>query len=140
MFCAEFDADSKTVLVFFLVLIVFDFYSFEGSKMHFTGEANVCIYICIYWVLLGGFDTINASNQRTIWFCMIFQPSWFILYIIFSINSIVFYEISYNDGTASRDVTYLFTDPDKICTAYVKLNSKHVLFIRIFWFTIYFSR
>ena len=31
---------------YFLALIVFDFYSFEGSKTHFTGEANV--YICIY--------------------------------------------------------------------------------------------
>ena len=40
-FCAEFDADSKTVLVFLLALIVFDLFSFEGSKTHFTGEANV---------------------------------------------------------------------------------------------------
>ena len=69
---------------------------------------------------------------------MIFQPSFFILYFIFSINSIVFYEIFYNDVTASRvvtmtyDVTYSFTDPDEICTAYVKLNSKHILFVRIF--------
>ena len=99
-----------------------------------------CIYICIYWVLLGGFDTINAYNQRTIWFCMIFQPSWFILYFIFSINSIVFYEIFYKDVTASRDVTYLFTDPDEFCTAYVKLNSEHILFVKIFRFSIYFSR
>ena len=38
----------KLSLFFFLALIVFDFYSFEGSKMHFTGEANVYIYICIY--------------------------------------------------------------------------------------------
>ena len=44
----KFDADSKTVLVFLLALIVFDFYSFEGSKRHFTGEANVYIYACIY--------------------------------------------------------------------------------------------
>ena len=98
------------------------------------------VYICIYWLLLGGFYAINASNQRTICSCMIFQPSCLILYFIFSINSIVFYEIFYNDVTASRDVTYLFTDPDKICTAYVKLNSKHILFMRIFWFTMYFSR
>ena len=47
-FCAEFDADSKTVLVFFLALIVFDFYSFECSKMHFTGETTNYIYIYIY--------------------------------------------------------------------------------------------
>ena len=40
--------------------------------------------------------------------------------------------IFYNDVTASRDVTYLFTDPDEISTAYVKLNSKHILFMRIF--------
>ena len=69
---------------------------------------------------------------------MIFQPSWFILYYIFSINSIVFCEIFYNDVTASRDVTYLFTDPDEICTAYVKLNSKHILFEIFFRFSIYF--
>ena len=50
---------------------------------------------------------------------------YFIVY--FFINSIVFYEIFYNDVTESRDVTYLFTDPDEICTAYVKLNSKHIL-------------
>ena len=137
-FCAEFDADSKTVLVFLLALIVFDLFSFEGSKMHCTGKANV--YISIYWVLLGSFDAINASNQRTICSCKIFQPSWFILYFIFSINSIVFYVIFYNNVTASRDVTYLLTDPDEIRTAYVKLNSKHISFMRIFWFTIYFSR
>ena len=34
----------------------------------------------------------------------------------------------------SSDVTYLFTDPDEIRTAYVKLNSKHILFVRIFRF------
>ena len=32
----------------------------------------------------------------------------------------------------SSDVTYLFTDPDEIRPAYVKLNSKHILFIEIF--------
>ena len=73
-------------------------------------------------------------------FCMIFQASWFTLYFIFSINSIVFYEIFYNDVTASCDVTYLFADPDEICTAYVKLKSKHILFVRIFRFSFYFLR
>ena len=42
-FGAEFDADSKTVLVFLLALIVFDLFSFEGSKTHFTGETNMYI-------------------------------------------------------------------------------------------------
>ena len=134
-FCAEFDADSKTVIVFLLALIVFDLFSFEGSKMHFTGEANVyiAIYILIMSIitLLGDFDAINTSNQRII--CSyIFQPSWFILYFIFSVNSIIFYEIFYNDVTASCDITYLFTNPDEICTACVKLNSKHILLMRIF--------
>ena len=46
-FCAEFDANSKTVKTKILALIVFDFYSFEGSKTHFTGEANVYIYAYI---------------------------------------------------------------------------------------------
>ena len=112
----------KLFFFFFLALIVFDFYSFEGSKTHFTGEA-IYMHILSIITLLGGFDAINASNQRTICSCMIFQHSWFILYFIFSINSIVFYEIFNNDVTASRDVTYLFTDPDEICTAYVKLHS-----------------
>ena len=87
---------------------------------------NILSIICFF------FDAINASNQRTICSCMIFHSLWFILYFIFSMNSIVFYEISYNDVTASRDVTYSFTDPDEICTAYVKLNSKHILFMIIF--------
>ena len=65
---------------------------------------------------------------------MIYQPSWFILDFIFSIYSIVFYEIFYNVVTASRDVTYLFIDPDEICIAYVELNFKHILFVRIFRF------
>ena len=69
------------------------------------------------------FDAINASNQRTICSCRIFQPSWFILHFIFSINLIVFYEIFYNDVTVSRDVTYLFTYPDEICLSYVQLKS-----------------
>ena len=71
---------------------------------------------------------------------VLYDISAFMVYFIFSINSIVFYEIFYNDVTASRDVTYLFTDPDEICTAYVKLNSKHILFVKIFQFSIYFSR
>ena len=45
LLCAKFNADSKTVLVFFSTLIVFDFYSFEGPKTHFTGEAYILIYI-----------------------------------------------------------------------------------------------
>ena len=42
--------------------------------------------------------------------------------------------------TSPRQVTsqILFTDPDEICTAYVKLHSKHILFIRIFRFSINF--
>ena len=72
---------------------------------------------------------------------LLYDISAFMFYFIFfSINSIVSYEIFYNDVTASRDITYLFTDPDKICTAYVRLNSNHILFMRIFRFSIHFSR
>ena len=48
--CAEFNADSKTVLVFLLALIVFDFSYFECSKTHFTGEANIYIYILYAYI------------------------------------------------------------------------------------------
>ena len=50
---------------------------------------------------------------------------YFIFYFFYKLE-IVFYEIFYND------VTYLFADPNNICTPYVKLNSKHILFMRIF--------
>ena len=103
-----------------------------------------CIYIYIYMHIMIAilsnirrFDAINASNQRTICSCMIFQPLCFKL-AIFSINSIVFYEIFYNDVTASCD----FIMMSHICSpimmkfvqhTYVKLNSKHNLFMRIFY-------
>ena len=81
IFVPKFNADSYTAFVFLLALIVFDFYSFGGSKTHFTGEAYIYIYKCIYLGLLGGFEAINASNQDTILCsCMVFQPSCFILY------------------------------------------------------------
>ena len=43
---------------------------------------------------------------------------YFILYFFYKLNR--FYEIFYNDITESHDVTYLFTDPDEICTALCK--------------------
>ena len=51
----------------------------------------IYIYICICRVLLWCFEAINTSNQGTICSCMIFYPSCFILYIIFSMNLIIFY-------------------------------------------------
>ena len=56
---------------------------------------------------------------------LLYDISAFMVYFIFYffINSIVFYEIFYIDVTASRDVTYLFTDPDEICTAYRRFNA-----------------
>ena len=33
-------------------------------------------------------------------------------------------------------IFYLWTDSNEICTAYVKLNSEHILFMRIFLFLI----
>ena len=72
---------------------------------------------------------------------LLYDISAFMLYFVvffFFINSIVFYKIFSNGVTVSRDVTYLFTDPDEICTAYVKLNSKPILFVRIFYFRFIF--
>ena len=90
---------SKTVLVFILALIIFDFYLLKVQKTQFTGEPNIYIYKCIYWVLLLCLEAINASNQGTICSCMIFQPSCFILYFIFPMNLVVFYALFYNDVT-----------------------------------------
>ena len=42
-FCAEFHADSKSVFVFVLALIVFDFYSFEISKSKINNQKNIKI-------------------------------------------------------------------------------------------------
>ena len=54
-FCAEFNADSKTALVFLLALIVFDFYSFEDRKTNFSGDTYKHIYIVVNSGLLGLF-------------------------------------------------------------------------------------
>ena len=51
--CAEFYGDSKTVLVFVLALIVFDFYSFEGHNDTFYRRSKYSyIYIYIYIYIL----------------------------------------------------------------------------------------
>ena len=64
---------------------------------------------------------------------------YFIFYFFYKLDRFSM-KIFYNDATASRDVTYLFTDPGKICTAFVKLNSKHILFMRIFFiFDLFFE-
>ena len=97
--------------------------------------ANIYIYIIYIYMhilsIIRGGCAITASFQRTICSCMIFQPSCFILYFIFSINWVVFYEIFYND------VTHFLTDSNENCTAYVKLNSKVFLFVERFWFSKY---
>ena len=54
----------------------------------------------------------------------------FIFY--FSINSVVFYEIFYNDVNMFLDVTHYLTDSNENCTVYVKFNSKIFLFMELF--------
>ena len=100
-----------------------------------------CWWICIYWVLIWCFETINASNQGIIYSFMIFQLSCFILYFIFSTNLVVFYGVFYV-MTSPRyyDVTHFLTDPNDICTAYVKLEMKDKLFMRILGFSEYLLR
>ena len=52
--------------------------------------------------------------------------------------SIIAYLMHYLRGpTPFEDmIFYLWTDSNETCTSYVKLNSKHILFVRIFWFSI----
>ena len=134
-------ANSKTVLVFILALIVFDFYSFEGSKNTLYRRAKYNIYKCIYWVLLLCLEAINTSYQGTICSCMIFQPSCFILYFIFPMNLVVFYSLFYNDVTTLLWRHSFLTDLNENCTAYVKLKTKDILFvIFFFWFSEYLLR
>ena len=100
----------------------------------------IYIYIHILRIIRGFWCYKRILSKDNMF---LYDNSAFMLYFIyfFFINSIVFYKISYNDVMwRNYDFTYLFTDPDEICTAYVKLNSKHILFVRIFWSTIYFSR
>ena len=106
------------------------------------GEENIYIYIytCIYWVLFGGFEAINASNQRTICSRMIFQPSCFILYFIFSMNLVFFMKFSIMTSPRYYDVTQFWTDPGENCTAYIKLEIKDISFVRIFLFSEYLLR
>ena len=95
--------------------------------------ANI-IYIYIYGVLVWCCVAIKAPNQGIICSCMIFQPSCFILYFNFSMNLVVFYEIFYKDVTTLLCRHSFLTDPNEICTAYVKLEIKNILFLRIFDF------
>ena len=49
LLCAEFNADSKSVLFFFvLALIVFDFYSFEISKINNQKNIKILIFFKTY--------------------------------------------------------------------------------------------
>ena len=119
-------ATKQSVLAKYSPLIM-DIYIWKNIRR------RLWIYICIYWVLLGVFDAINPSNQRTICSCTIFQPSCIILYFIFSINSVVFYEIFYNDITTLLWRHSFLTDSNEYCTAYyVKLNSKIFLLVDFF--------
>ena len=70
---------------------------------------------------------------------MIFQPSCFILYFIFSMNLVFFMKFSI---MTSRyyDVTQFLTDPGENCTAYIKLEIKDISFVRIFLFSEYLLR
>ena len=124
-FFAELNINSKTVLVFLLALIVFDFYSFEGPKTHFTGEAYIYIYMHIILLsIIMVFSAIDASNQGIICFSIIFQPSCFILYFIFPMN--LAFSMNFVIMTSPRyyDVTHFLTDADEICIAYVEIGNK----------------
>ena len=43
-------------------------------------------------------------------------------------------DIKGTDPFWGHDFLFIWTDSNEICTAYVKLNSKHILFMRFFYF------
>ena len=54
------------------------------------------------------------------------------LYFIFSINLVVSMPFSIITSPRYYDVTHFSTERNEICTAYVKLEIKDILFMRIF--------
>ena len=85
LLCAEFVADFKTVFVFILALIIFDFYSIEGSKKTFYRKGK-CIYIYIYIYMhisriIRGFWCYKCILSKDNWF--LYDISAFMLYFIF---------------------------------------------------------
>ena len=53
-------------------------------------------------------------------------------------NCLKFVELLRGPTPFEDMIFYLWTDYKEICTAYAKLNSKHILFMKIFWFSIPF--
>ena len=72
----EFNADSKTVFVFLLALVVSDIYSFEGS-------AIFIIIILLFIIIIVMRNYMNASYHGIICACMIFQPLCSFIYTLF---------------------------------------------------------
>ena len=64
----------------------------------------------------------------------LFYISFFLWFWSFSMKFSIMMSPSY------YDVTHFLTDPDEICTAYIKLEIKDILFVRIFWFLEYLLR
>ena len=69
---------------------------FWRFKKHILQERHILRIIRGFWC----YKCILSKDNR-----FLYDISAFMLYFIFSINSIVFYEIIYNEVTASRDVT-----------------------------------
>ena len=66
--------------LFFLALIVFDLFSFEGSKMHFTGETNMYIYAYILSIIreFWRYKCIYSKDNM-----LLYDISAFMFYFIF---------------------------------------------------------
>ena len=73
--CAEFDADSKTVFVFILALIVFDFSSFEGSKNTFYRKGKcvyIYAYIAYYYLIKGPYVLVWYLSLHALFYILFF--------------------------------------------------------------------
>ena len=84
--CFSSSIDSFCLLLFF--------WRFKNT-FYWSGK---CIYMHILSIIRV-FEAINTSNQGTISSWMIFQPSCFILYSIFSMNLVFLMKFFYNDVT-----------------------------------------
>ena len=89
---------------------------------------QLCMHILS--IIMWCFVAITASNQRVICSCMIFYSSWFI--IIFIMNFVFSMNFVMMKLPRYHDVTYFLNDPNEICSAYVKLEIKDILFMRMF--------
>ena len=95
--CAEFNADSKTVFVFLLALIVFDFYSFEGPEYK--------LYRWTIFIIIIGYLLLLSSFYITIWMLLITESYLLHFILCFSYELVYFMHLVIMTSPHYYDVT-----------------------------------